>query len=288
MNVEECYRAIVTDVQDPEKRGRIKVTSADLLGDADAALPMWLEPAMNWGWFITPDVGEIVEVVINGHGDMDESFSQQSLEALDPRWRGTRMWTADDAETARTVPEDFTAQNYGKRRGFATPNGHVLMFDDTEGKEKISLTWKGKADGADAFSFLAMDEDGSMIQSNRNGSLIYLNAKAGELTVVDEHGNSLKMAEAGISLVDKFANVIEMKDGVIQIISQDAIVATGKDFTAATGTVNLVDGADTFLVRGADLVTWLTSHTHPTGMGPSGPPVVPPPPTVLSTAAKVK
>lgn len=287
MNVEECYRAVVTDNQDPEQRGRIKVTSADLMGDADSPLPMWLEPAVDWGWFIVPDVGEVIEVIVNGHGDLDESFSQQSLEALNPRWRGSRMWTADTAETARVVPEDFKT-NYGKRRGFATPQGHVLMFDDTEGKEKISLTWTGEREGAPAFCYLAMDEDGSMIMSNRNGSLIYLNAKDKELTLVDEWGNSISMKEAGITLTDQFSNIIEMKDGVIQIVSQDAIVATGKDFTAATGTVNLVDGADTFLVRGADLVTWLTAHTHSTGMGPSGPPIAPVPPTVLSTAAKVK
>lgn len=288
MKVEEVARATVTDNQDPEQRGRIKVTSAQAIGASDGPLPMWIEPIQLWGWFVVPDIGEEVEIVFAAHGDMDESRGQSSLEAPDVRWRGQRFWTEAEAPEPRPVPVDFTSTNYGKRRGFATPQGHVMMFDDTEGKEKVSIMWHGVRDGADAYSLFALDEDGSLVMSNKNGSLIYLNAADEQLTIIDQHGNSYTSDADGIRLVDAFSNIISMGDGVVQIISQDAIVATGADFTAATGTVNLVDGASQPIVRGTELVTWLSAHTHADAMGGTGPPVVPPPASVLSTFALVE
>lgn len=78
-------------------------------------------------------------------------------------------------------------------------------------------------------------------------------------------------------------------------------IASGQhDVSGATINLNAGGGADNFIVRGDDLITWLTSfinatfnaHVHPTAFGPSGAPVVPgvPPTPVdfLSTAAKVK
>jgi hypothetical protein len=52
--------------------------------------------------------------------------------------------------------------------------------------------------------------------------------------------------------------------------------------------IALGKGADTPGVRGQDLMNWLVSHTHPTGVGPSGPPINPPPPTILSTVVTLK
>lgn len=287
MNVEETYRATVSDNADPEMRGRIKVTSAQALGAADAPLPMWIEPAMMWGFFIVPDVGETVEIVMAAHGDMDESHGQAALEEPDVRWRGVRFWSTPDAPMPRVVPEDFKT-NYGKRRGLATPQGHLLIFDDTEGKEKVSLQWHGAREGVDKYSMVSLDEAGSVIISNINGSLMYFNATDGQVTIVDEHGNSYTSDATGIRLVDAFSNVIEMKDGVIQIISQNAVVVSGSDFTAATGSVSLVDQADQPMVRGTELVTWLAAHTHSDAMGGTGPPVAPVPPTVLSSVALVR
>ena len=63
--------------------------------------------------------------------------------------------------------------------------------------------------------------------------------------------------------------------------------------------VTVAKGADSPMVRGTDLITWIVStlmiafntHVHPTGVGPSGPSVVPltaPPAAVLSTQVLVK
>ena len=58
------YRALVTDVKDPEKRGRIRVQCPKVLGDAKSA---WCEPCVPvsydlGGDFAIPKVGEFVWV----------------------------------------------------------------------------------------------------------------------------------------------------------------------------------------------------------------------------------
>ena len=58
----QTFDATVTNIEDPEKRGRIEVSCAGLLGDEDSTLPMWVEPNTDWGWFYVPDVGELVEI----------------------------------------------------------------------------------------------------------------------------------------------------------------------------------------------------------------------------------
>ena len=95
--------------------------------------------------------------------------------------------------------------------------------------------------------------------------------------------------------------------GAMTIDSALDITATTKTNVAVTcvdmqlkaKTAALIDGADTPMVRGNDLKTWIetvlmiafNTHVHPTGVGPSGPPVAPlqpPPPTLLSLFAMVK
>ena len=286
--ISETYDATVMaiDADEPNPRGRIKVACVGLLGDEDATLPMWVEPAFDWGWFYVPDVGEIVEVEVVTSTEQDEQFGQASIDNLDIRWRGKRNYTDEEVEgenEARPVPEDFKT-NYGKRRGFATPNGHIIYFDDTEGKQKIQITWKQ----GDDFQFIAFDETGSIVMSNKKGGFIHLDAENGATTIVDENGNTISSNDKGIKLVDIFKNYIEMKDGVIQIVSQANIVATGADFSAKTGSVNLGDGAFEPAVLGNLLMAYLVGHVHPAPGSPPTPGTPLPINLILSLATKVK
>jgi hypothetical protein len=251
MNVEEVYRATVTDNQDPEKRGRIKVTSAQAVGSTDADLPMWVEHVSAWGWFLIPDVGEQVEIVMASHGDMDESFGQASLEEPDARWRGSRMWTTEDGDVPRPIPKEFSETNYGKRRGFATPLGHMILFDDTEGKSRVSITWNGKPDSTEEQCKMEMDEEGSVIISNKNGSMVYLNAPDEKIEIIDQHGNNVTMESGSITIV---ADTVDVK---------------------AANKVLLGDGADDKAMRANDWISKYNPHQHATAMGPSAGVLVP-------------
>jgi len=250
----EKHTGLVVANNDPESRGRIRAICAELTGDSEAELPVWIEPVLDWGWFVVPDVDEIVELEVVTAGEHDESAGQSTIYDPDIRWRGKRYY--HDVEEAPTpIHSDFTSSNYGKRRGFATPTGHILMFDDTEGQARINLTWHQVEEGSDKYAYLSMDPDGSIVIGNKNGSLIYLDAKNGAITIVDEHGNSISSDTNGIKLIDKRSNIVELKDGAIQILSKGGVAISCKDAKLNAGNVELGQVAELGVARQTDLVS---------------------------------
>lgn len=67
---------------------------------------------------------------------------------------------------------------------------------------------------------------------------------------------------------------IQHTNGMQIIITNDSLSIGSKD------------GEFQPIPLGTNLVQWLTTHVHPTPMGPSGPPAEPPPETVLSSDTK--
>lgn len=290
----EKHDAIVTaiDADEPNPRGRIRVACAGIVGDEDTELPMWVEPMFDWGWFYVPDIGEVVEVEVVTGLDSDEIFGQSTIDNLDIKWHGVRRSTDEETEEKtepRPLHEDFTSTNYGKRRGFATPNGHIIYFDDTPGGEKVHMTWKQGEDGDAKYQFISMDETGAMILSCATGTMIYMNPVEKTFTVIDENSNVIGTSPDGIKLVDKFSNIIELKEDSIQILAQAAVSVMGGVCDIKTGTVNILDGADAPLVRGTEFKTWAETHTHvaPSGGGATATALPPLPPEALSVNAKV-
>jgi hypothetical protein len=270
----ERYDATVTSIEDPEKRLRIKVTCIGLMGDDTTELPVWVEPNLDWGWVLIPDPGEIVEIIALSGEDQDEIFGQHQIENMELRWDGTRSWTDEEVDEdiePRPIPDDFK-ENYGKRRGFITPNGHMILFDDTKGKEKINFTWvQEQSDGTKKYQYMSMDEKGSLTIANKNGSMIFMNAEAGQLTVIDEHGNYYGSSKEGITIADKFQNFIQFKDGAMQIISQGNMTIMGNSVDIKSGSVNLLDGALDKVIKGDTFAKLVFDiHTH---AGPGSPPV---------------
>ena len=256
----EKYDAIVTSNEDEEFSGRIRVACSGLLGDEDSELPDWVLPKFDWGWFYIPDVGEIVEIEVSISSETDEIKGQSSIDGLDVSWTGKRLWTSEEVDGAhepRPLLDDFK-ENYGKRRGFATPNGHIFIFDDTPGKEKVFLTWKQ----GDKNQTIEMNETGYTKISNSDESQIHLDAENEQIEVTDKHGN-----------------VIRMKSGEME--------TEGTKITLKNATINLLDGADEPVMRGNTTKTWLDTHAHMTGMGLSGPPTVTLPTAALSRNCNV-
>lgn len=216
----ERHTAVVAENNDPESRGRIRVRCSGLLGSEDAIVQRWVEPCFDWGFFVVPDVDEQVEIECSAGSDLDESQGQAFLEEPNLRYRAKRFYGGDTS-----ISEFFTEANYGKRRGFATPAGHVLMFDDTENKKKVNLAWHGVDN---EYTMLSFDEDGSAIIANKNGSMVYMNAKEKQLAIIDEHGNSIKLADGEVSIVDKQSNIIKMTGSDMQLLAQNSMVVSGK------------------------------------------------------------
>jgi hypothetical protein len=254
----EKHIAVCADNQDPEQRGRIRVRCVGILGDDETILDRWVDPCFDWGWFYVPDLEEQVEIEVASSSDTDEVKGQSFVDEPDIRYRGKRFY----GEGITSVNEMFKSSNYGKRRGFATPGGHILMFDDTAESEKINLVWHSSEDGWAMFS---IDEDGSVIIANKNGSMVYLNAANAEIAIIDENGNSLSMNSDGIKLVDKSGNSLEVN------------ATNGVTVQAGSVSIGGLSGLEPVLLA-TTFLGYFRSHTHPDPVsGFTGSPVEIPP-----------
>ncbi len=264
-NVTERYEAVVSSIDDPEERGRFKVKCVGLMGDAGAELPIFVELVPDWGWFTVPEVGEIVEIEVIVASDRDESHGQASIEALNPVWRGKRFVTdveldkpfppnplvPDDGSIATPPHADLVSENYGLRRGWATPHGHLLMFDDEE--PRISLLWvkdrldPGEAPDPDKSTRVEVQSDGSFV----------VNVLGKHKLTVGADGKFRADLGNGTSLV-------------VENNGSDAILELGN-------AAKSVAVAEPLKVIWELLETIFNAHIHPTGMGPSGPTATPAP-----------
>jgi hypothetical protein len=225
------YPAKVTFNKDPKKRGAIRVACVGIIGDDETEIPLDVLPVHDWGWFFVPDIGELVEIECIEGSSEDEQNGQASIDNLDLKWRSARHYGNDEGETPTPINAAFTSKNYGKRRGFATPAGHVFMFDDTEGQEEITLSWK------DGSALLTFDSKGTVTLKNKAGATIVMDSTTSKI-----------------------------------VITADTIEANG--------------GAES-MILGDLFKAYFDTHTHPTGVGPSGAPIVPMPTSTLSTKSKV-
>jgi len=245
------YRGIVTDTDDPENRGRVKLTVPSVLGDSDS---QWAEPAFpygggqGFGFIAVPPVNSAVLV----------EFIEGDPSA--PIWTGTFWRTSDEAA------EDYTGQETKVMR---TERGHRLVFDDTEGSEKITLHSANDA-------VLEMDAEGSVALTDQSGAHVTIDAAAGEIVIEDANGNSITLSASGISCEDASGNVIETTASGVEV--------KGTTIKIEGQSVSLGGAGGEALVKGQTFLALFNSHTHPcTAPGsPSGPPLVPLTPAALT------
>lgn len=273
----EKHDAIVTNIDDPDKEGKIQVACVGILGDEDSPLPMWIEPNFDWGWFYIPDVGETVEIEIVIGTGTDEVRGQTSLDTPDVTWRGKRRWTSEEVDgqnVARPIPETFL-ENYGKRRGLVTPTGHTILFDDTEGKERLELIWSNAKDKNQS---ILLDETGSIKITDAEGQYVHIDAENKKIETADANGNTVTMEDGLVKVVA--ASSVEV-EAATATVKADSVSVDSSDVKVGTG-------ADATIMRADDFIIHMDTHTHATAFGPSGPPLVPTPPNVKSTTSKVK
>lgn len=228
-SLDKTHIAKVTNTNDPERRGRIKVTCVALLGDEFSELPGWIVPALSWGWFVIPDVGQYVTVSFTSGSDADTFKDQSSITGSQMQWHGSTHFTDDNVTPATPVPGEFVEKNYGKRRGFKTPRGHVLLFDDSAGDEQIQLTWSGGKKSDPKTAFFAFDSDGSFMAQDAGGGLFYMNGSDNEMSLIQAAGNRISLTNDGISMVDVNGNAFTMGTGGISFVSSGPMVFQGAD-----------------------------------------------------------
>jgi uncharacterized protein involved in type VI secretion and phage assembly len=263
------YRGVVTDNNDPEKRGRIlaHVPSAG----QERAPDIWIDPAFpaagtNRGMFWPPEKGDSVRVAFDNGDPSNPSVY----------WGG---WFGAPGNHSEVPTElKYSDNGYPERRGFVTRMGHSLSFVETAGQEAIELVWHKPAAGdkaltnrsktADrslgAFSSIKLTSSGSIVIENKNKSKIEIDTISRKIQITDENKN------------------------VVTLDAKGATIKASPQINLDSNLIVLATGANTPAVRGQDLMTWLASHTHGTAVGPSSPPLVPPTPTILSQNVRLK
>ncbi|HEX8137119.1 MAG TPA: phage baseplate assembly protein V [Pyrinomonadaceae bacterium] len=154
------YPALVSDNQDPEGQGRVKVTlpwSPDTSGgryEAWARLATLMGGNNRGSWFV-PDVGDEVLIVFEG-GDPKRPYVVGGL------WNGTD-----------SPPASMDSNN--TQKVLRSRNGVKITMDDTDGQEKLVLETPG-------------------------GQRMTLKDGPGTVEIVDSNGNSIKLEPSGITI----------------------------------------------------------------------------------------
>ena len=246
------YAGEVTDVADPDKTGCITVTVPSVFGKD---VPVAARPCFAPGHFWVPPVGARVWVEF-------EAGNPQY-----PLWVGTWYPVGSNPPESQLDPPEARVAH--------TPSGHTVELVDTEGEEKVLIRHMAGA-------FVSIDPDGSVLVASKEGSHLFLNAADGVVSLMGQHGDLLTMSDKGVVLVNKDGTTLELKEKKVKVIAADVVQVEAKDVMVNSSSVTLgKDAMEPALLGNMFKTLWMmvTTHVHPTAMGPSGPPLPP-----LSTA----
>jgi uncharacterized protein involved in type VI secretion and phage assembly len=188
---------VVTNNQDPEKMGRVKVkfpwlSDEDESNWARVASPM---AGKDRGLFLLPEVDDEVLVAFE-HGDPRFPYVVGSL------WNGTDTPPADNADGNNNV------------RVLKSRSGHVVRLTDEDGKEKIEIIDKSEKNSVvidTAENTITITAEKDIVLSAPNGS-IKLDAQK-----VEVKSSADSKVEAGGGLDLKASGTMNVKGATVNI-----------------------------------------------------------------------
>lgn len=257
------YRGVVIANDDPQQLGRLRVWVPSLFPTekndppkdaSDPCVSDWAWPclpfggAKDQGLFFVPELKAKVWV----------EYEEGNLDS--PIWVGV-FWSAPGgaSEIPAEAVKDLKA-NQPQRRVIKTPSGHVLEFCDIKGKETVTLRHMSGA-------MLHFDEHGSVTIAvgNEQKTFLYLNAQDTEFAFSDKKGNNVRLGDNNVTLTNADGTVVDIVGSAVQVIAKNVMLRSD--------TVQLGEGATEPAILGRTFAAIFDAHTHPTALGPSGPPL---------------
>lgn len=211
--------AVVTDIDDPDKLGRVKVK---LLNrdtseyETDFIRIMTPMTGKEWGMFFFPEVGDEVLVAF-GNGEMERPYVLGAL------------WNQENKPPV-------TIENKENRlRKIKTKNGHELIFYDKEGEDFIQINTPEKLEIK-----LNDKEQCITIKEKSNKNIIKIDAKNSIVTIEGENKIDIASGNSRI-ILDGKGNKVNISSGQSVEIKSGQIVIDAKSTLdlKAGGTVNV-------------------------------------------------
>ncbi len=188
---------IVTNNQDPDKLGRVKVKFPRISGDTESpwARVVSLMAGKERGAFFLPEVDDEVLVVFE-HGDIGMPFVIGGL------WNGV------------DVPPETNSDGKNNVRMIKSRSGHVIRLTDEDGKEKIEIIDKSKKNSIvfdTAKNTITMTEDKDITLSAPQGT-IKLDAQK-----IETKSSADTQIESGAGLDAKASGTLNIKGATVNI-----------------------------------------------------------------------
>ena len=167
------------------------------------------------------------------------------------------IWTGTFWQKAGEAPEEV--QDPPTTQVLRTAKGHVFLIEDKDDAEEVKLAHTSGAN-------LDMDKDGNLILTDQAGAKLTLDAKDGKVVLEDANGNTLTLNNQGATVQDANGNKIEMAASGVKVSTSATVTLEGSQ-------VMLGGAGGEPVIKGTSFLTLFATHVHPTGVGPSGPPV---------------
>lgn len=271
------YEAEVTDNEDPDDQGRIKVKVPAFQIGGEGEIPNWAYPkggefpkGDDQGSYNVPPEGSYVWVEFE-NGD-------PSLPIYEMGWH---------AQGER--PSEFESTD---DRGWKTPSGHIVRFRDKDGDEAILIEHKsgGKLEYKSDDIIEMKTKDGDKVEMDPSGSV----------TVEHRGGSKTEIEQNKVTTETSTGTKLELKSAAAELSANASIKLKAPTVTIdGSAAINLGQGAASQILKGTEFTSWLSSfftwvstHTHITGApgsptSPSpAPPPAPPIASFLSTKSK--
>lgn len=263
------YRARVEDNADPKKRGRLLVEVPTVLGKGVHKWAMGkfgLGGNSNEALIFVPAIGSQVLV----------EFVEGSPKS--PIWAG--VYYPDEAEEG---------DNYVPPASFDLDPGTLHMLRTEQGIElRLEDDRKSNDDGGNQ-QVILHHPSGTDIVINKDGVIAITDPESGEF-LLDPVNKIARLKGQGDGQLEMTQSGVILKHGSTELkLDSSGATITAAQIKLDGDSVTLGKSATSSILNAEAFVNSVFStHTHPTGVGPSGPPVPPGLPPTATSLMKVK